>query len=108
MHVTLPTGTPAFLASCAEERFWSSRVIANQRSAGTFGSCYLAIRQLVLHGLATVRTRTLGPAASLIALPWPVKIGPLARIRSARLIPSLRGRPPTRITQSAPANAVVA
>src|SRR5262249_6974564 len=102
---TSRTDTPAFRASCEAARFWSSRVIANQRSAGTFGACDFAIRQLVLHGLATVRTRTLGPAASLIALPWPVKIGPLARIRSARLIPALRGRPPTRITQSAPANA---
>src|SRR3954464_15803529 len=107
-QVTLSTGTPAFFASWAEARFWSSRVIAYQRSAGTLGACDLAIRQLVLQGLATVRTRTLGPAASLIAFPWPVKIGPLARIRSARLMPSLRGRPPTRMTQSAPSNAVVA
>ena len=66
------------------------------------GACDRAIRQLVLHGLATVKIRTFGPAASLIALPWPVKIGPLARIRSARVMPSLRGKPPTRITQSAP------
>ena len=34
-----------------------------------------------------------------------MKIGLLARIRSARDIPSLRGSPPTRITQSAPSNA---
>ncbi len=74
-------------------------------SAGTFGACDRAIRQLVLHGFATVKTRTFGPAASLIAFPWPVKIGPLARIRSARVMPSLRGRPPTRITQSAPSKA---
>ena len=82
--------------------------MANQRSAGTFGACDRAIKALVLHGLATVRTRTSGPAASLIACPWLVKIGPLARIRSARVIPSLRGIPPTKITQSAPSKASVA
>jgi hypothetical protein len=82
--------------------------MANQRSDGTLGACDLAIRQLVLHGLATVKTRTLGLAASLIAFPCPVKIGPFARIRSARLMPSFRGKPPTRITQSAPANASAA
>ena len=82
--------------------------MANQRSAGTLGACDRAIRALVLQGLATVRTRTSGPAASLIAWPWLVKIGPLARIRSARLIPSLRGIPPTKMTQSAPSNASVA
>src|SRR6516165_830846 len=98
--LTWPTDTPAFLASCDIARFWSRRVMANQRSAGTFGACDRAIRQLVLHGLATVRIRTSGPATSLIALPWPVKIGPLARIKSARLMPSLRGRPPTKIANA--------
>ena len=106
--LTEPTGTPALAAIWALARFWSSMVMANQRSAATLGACDLAIRQLVLQGLATVTTRTLGPAASLIAFPWPVKIGPLARIRSARFIPSLRGRPPTRITQSASPNATSA
>ena len=105
MWLTSPTSTPAFLASCEAARFWSSRVMANQRSAGTLGACDLAIRALVLHGLATVRTRTSGPAASLIACPWLVKIGPLARIRSARVMPSLRGIPPMKMTQSAPSNA---
>ena len=69
------------------------------------GACDRAIKQFVLQGLATVKIRTFGPAASLIALPWPVKIGLLARIRSARDIPSLRGSPPTKITQSAPSKA---
>src|SRR5271166_7206362 len=105
---TEATGTPAFRASCEAARFWSRRVMANQRSDGTLGACDLAIRQLVLHGLATVKTRTLELAASLIAFPCPVKIGPFARIRSARLMPSFRGKPPTRITQSALANASAA
>ena len=38
----------------------------------------------MLHGLATVNTLTAGPAALLIAFPCPVKIGLLARIKSAR------------------------
>ena len=67
--------------------------------------CDRAIRQLVLQGLATVNTLTAGPAALLIAFPCPVKIGLLARIRSARDWPSFRGRPPTKTTQSAPSNA---
>ena len=44
--------------------------MANQRSAGILGACERAMRQLVLHGLATVRMRTLGPAASFRAWPW--------------------------------------
>src|SRR5262245_1077196 len=44
---TSPTPTPAFFASCAAARFWSSRVMANHRSAGTLGACDFAIRQLV-------------------------------------------------------------
>src|SRR5581483_6763303 len=56
--VTSETGTPAFLASWVLARFWSSRVMANQRSAGTSGACERAMRQLVLQGLPTTRMRT--------------------------------------------------
>ena len=56
--VTSRRARPAFLASCVLARFSSSRVIANQRSAGTSGAFDRAIRQLVLHGLPTTRTRT--------------------------------------------------
>src|SRR5262249_32559580 len=105
MRLIALTGTPACFAKSADARFWSSRVIANQRSAGTFGECERAIRQLVLHGLATVSTLTAEPAALLMAFPCPVKIGLFARIKSARDWPAFLGRPPTRITQSAPANA---
>ncbi len=65
------TGTPAFFASNEAARFWSRRVIANHLSAGIRGECERAIRQFVLHGLATVSTLTSGPAALLIALPCP-------------------------------------
>src|SRR5208337_1762305 len=105
---TEATGTPALRPSCEAARFWSRRVMANQRSDGTLGACDLAIRQLVLHGLATVKTRTLGLAASLIAFPCPVKIGPFARIRSAPLMPAYRDQPAPRITPSAPPNASAA
>ena len=40
--------------------------MANQRSDGTFGACDRAIRQFVLHGLATTSTRTSAAAAALI------------------------------------------
>ena len=99
------TGTPAFFASNEAARFWSRRVIANHLSAGIRGECERAIRQFVLHGLATVSTLTSGPAALLIALPCPEKIGLLARIKSARDCPSFLGKPPTKTTQSAPSKA---
>ena len=67
--------TPALFASCACARFWSRRVIAEKRSSGTsFAEC-IAIKQFVLHGLPTTATRTSLAAWSLIARPWPVKIG---------------------------------
>ena len=69
MRVTARHGAPAFLARSAAARFWSRRVIANQRSLGTFGACERAIRQLVLQGFATVRIRTFEPAALSMALP---------------------------------------
>ncbi len=56
--VTAVTSTPAFWASCATARFWSSIVIANQRSAGTARALFMAMRQLVLQGLPTTRMRT--------------------------------------------------
>ena len=58
MLVTSATGTPALRASWALARFWSSRVIANQRSSGISGAFDRAMRQLVLQGLPTTRTRT--------------------------------------------------
>ncbi len=56
--VTAVTATPALRASCVWARFWSSRVMANQRSSGTSGAWARAIRQLVLQGLPTTRMRT--------------------------------------------------
>src|SRR5437763_11014626 len=57
-HVTAAFGTPAFLAKAAAARLWSSRVIAAHRSAGISGPLREATRQLVLHGLPTMRIRT--------------------------------------------------
>ncbi len=93
--LTCDTGTPAFLASCVSARFWSRRVIANQRSAGTSGALERAIKQLVLHGLPTTRTRTSLAALAAIARPWGLKIPPLTLSKSPRSMPALRGMEPT-------------
>src|SRR5215475_3790224 len=58
MQVTSPLPTPAFFARAATARLWSRRVIALQRSAGIDRPLLYAIRQLVLHGLPTIRIRT--------------------------------------------------
>ena len=84
MRVTALTGTPAFLASSADARFWSSRVIANQRSAGTFGRVRSGDQAVGVARVGDRQDPDRRPAAPLIALPCPVKIGLLARIRSAR------------------------
>ena len=82
--VTDETGRPARRANCDTARFWSRRVMAYQRSRGTFGALRMAIRQFVLQGLPTTSTRASFAAAFWIALPVLVKIGPLTRIRSLR------------------------
>src|SRR5437879_1198109 len=56
------TAVPAFEASCPFARFSSSRVMACHRSRGTSGALLMAIRQFVLQGLPTTRTRTSGEA----------------------------------------------
>ena len=58
MFVTWRAATAAFFANWLFARFSSRRVIANHRSTGTSGEFDRAIRQLVLHGLPTTRTRT--------------------------------------------------
>ncbi len=55
----------------------------------------MAISALVLAGLPVTVTRMSLAAWSFSALPWPVKIPPLASSRSARSIPLARGRAPT-------------
>jgi len=56
--VTDATWTPALFASWLLARFSSRRVMANQRSAGTSDALDRAMRQFVLQGLPTTRTRT--------------------------------------------------
>ena len=104
--VTEATGTPAFLASWLLARFSSSRVMANQRSAGTSGALDRAIRQLVLHGLPTTSTRTSEAALAAMARPWGPKMPPLTVSRSPRSIPALRGIEPTSRAQEVPSKAV--
>ena len=80
--------------------------MANQRSAGTSGALLRAMRQFVLHGLPTTRTRTSSAACELIACPCGLKIPPFTLSRSPRSIPALRGIEPTRSAQLVPSNAV--
>src|SRR2546425_1531447 len=96
----------ACFASSARARLWSSRVIALQRSSGTFApAACRAMRQLVLQGLPTTATRPPVAAWSRIAEPSSTKIGPFLRMRSPRSIPGPRGTEPTRSAQSTSLNA---
>ena len=77
------TGTPIFSAIMLTARNRASWLSENQCSAGTSTACDCAIRQLVLHGCATTRTRAVG-AAWLMARPCSTMVGALARRRSRR------------------------
>src|ERR1700675_4133441 len=55
----------------------------------------MAISALVLAGLPVTPMRTSSAATELRALPWAVKIAPLAESRSPRSMPLVRGRAPT-------------
>ena len=79
------TVAPVLAASWAMARLWSRRVIAVKRSLAMFGALFMAMSALVLAGLPTTRTRTSSAALSERALPWTVKIAPLASSRSAAL-----------------------
>ena len=59
------------------------------------GALFIAIRQFVLAGLPTTSTFTSAAARAFSALPWTVKILPLALSSSARSMPFVRGREPT-------------
>ncbi len=93
--VTSPTGAPAFLASWVMARFWSRRVMAVKRSAGTPSAFCWAISALVLAGLPTTSTFRSSAAPAARASPWGLKMPPLASSRSARSMPLVRGRAPT-------------
>jgi hypothetical protein len=99
--------TPALRASCALARFSSSRVMANQRSAGTPGALDRAIRQFVLQGFPTTRMRTSEAALAAMASPCGLKIPPFTLSRSPRSMPALRGTEPTRRAQFVPSKAVL-
>ena len=64
-------------------------------SAAMPSALFMAMRQLVLAGLPTTSTRTSEAAPAASALPWVVKMAPLASNRSRRSMPLLRGRDPT-------------
>ena len=81
--------------------------MANQRSAGTSGALERAMRQLVLQGLPTTRTRTSEAAFSAMARPWGLKMPPFTLSRSPRSMPALRGTEPTRSAHDVPSKAVL-
>ena len=81
--------------------------MANQRSAGTSGALERAMRQLVLQGLPTTRTRTSEAAFSAMARPWGLKMPPLTLSRSPRSMPALRGTEPTSRAHEVPSKAVL-
>ena len=92
-------------------RLWSRRVSAEKRSCGMSGALVIAMRALVLAGLPVTPMRTSSAATALRALPWAVKIAPLASSRSPRSMPGPRGRAPTsraRLTPSKIFSGVVA
>ena len=95
MCVMSVTGAPVLAASWEIARLWSRRVSAENRSAGMSGAFLRAISALVLAGLPVTPMRTSSAATSLSALPWAVKIAPLASSRSPRSMPGPRGRAPT-------------
>ena len=79
--------------------------MANHRSTGTSRPLVRAMRQLVLQGLPTTRTRTSLAACSATARPCGRKIPPLMFNRSRRSIPALRGTDPTSSAHEVPSNA---
>ena len=95
MRATSATADPVFAASWAIARLWSRRVMAVNRSATMLGALLRAMRALVLAGLPTTRIRTSSAALADSALPWAVKMAPLAESRSDRSMPALRGMAPT-------------
>src|SRR3954454_963572 len=100
------TLTSSFWASCATARFSSSRVMAVNRSLGMSGALLIAMSAFVFAGLPTTRIFTSSAAWALSASPCGLKIAPLASRRSARSMPFVRGRAPTRRATFTPSNAL--
>ncbi len=97
---TFAKEAPLFSVSCANPRLWSNRVIAVNRCGGSEGALRCAIRELVLAGLPTTRTRTSRLATASRALPWAEKILAFSSSRSLRSMPGPRGRAPTSMAKS--------
>ena len=72
------------------------------------GALLIAISALVLAGLPVTPMRMSSAATSLSALPWAVKIAPLASSRSPRSMPLVRGRAPTSSARFAPSKTLFA
>ena len=92
----LATGLPVLAESWESERLWSRRSIAEKHLGESEGADFMVIQALVLQGLPTTSTLTSRLATASSALPWTVKISPLALSSSERSMPLVRGRAPTR------------
>ena len=84
----------AFWANCVLARFSSRRVMAKNRSLGTSGALFMAIRQFVA-GVADHQHARIAGGVVVDGLALAGKILPLMPSRSPRSMPSLRGTLPT-------------
>mmetsp|Transcript_9169 Transcript_9169/g.31045 ORF Transcript_9169/g.31045 Transcript_9169/m.31045 type:complete len:250 (+) Transcript_9169:880-1629(+) len=99
-------GAPQRRASWAWRRLWSRRVRAMMFSLGIVGAALAArMAAFVLAGLPTTSTLQLGLPTLARALPWEAKMAQFLARRSARSMPSLRGKAPRSTATSAPARA---
>mmetsp|Transcript_29100 Transcript_29100/g.73738 ORF Transcript_29100/g.73738 Transcript_29100/m.73738 type:complete len:263 (-) Transcript_29100:230-1018(-) len=103
--LTCSMGTAHLMATWAMQRLWSRRVRAEKFFLGMLGATSEAMRQLVLAGLPTTSTLTLGEATVFSRSPWTLKMLQFFSRRSLRSMPSLRGKAPSMMTASAPAKA---
>jgi hypothetical protein len=94
-----------FASSIPRSRSWSRRVRHVKLLAGILGAKRMATRQFVFAGLATTTTRTLRFAKRSRPSPCWRMMGTLRLMRSARVMPSLRGNPPNKIATSTSRNA---
>mmetsp|Transcript_29010 Transcript_29010/g.72789 ORF Transcript_29010/g.72789 Transcript_29010/m.72789 type:complete len:218 (+) Transcript_29010:502-1155(+) len=100
------TLTPERSASWAWRRLWSKRVSAMTFSTAIVGAALRArMAAFVLAGLPTTSTLHVGSPTRASALPASAKMATFLASRSARSIPSLRGKAPSMMATSAPANA---
>jgi hypothetical protein len=106
MLVMSLTAAPVFLAaSWAIARLWSRRVIAVKRSRGMSGALLLRDQAVGVGRVADHQHLDVGGGVAFSALPWGLKMPPLASSRSPRSMPLVRGRAPTSSAMLTPSKA---